>query len=221
MYSLDAPGSVPQPEIDKESLNHQTMTISFDPKLSQRSIFTKSTSPLVCSSSFTLKADDNQVIQFYDESYYERVSQIKGLSTVIGFSCLLLMVIGLVSFCVDGRNSKQMLVAVETAFVVQLTYFSLLGVGQINPLFLSMASGLKFSSGYDFMLGQEGSQTFRELSGIDVGSVGIASNVNVPFMLVLVSMIVGGALLLLDKFKKKSPASESQTQENQNDSFVQ
>ena len=152
LYSPDAPGSVPQPGIDKESLNHQTMAISFDPKLSLRSIFTKSASPLDFSSSFTLKADDNQVIQFYDESYYEKVGQIKGLSMVVGFSCLLLMAIGLVSFCVDGRNSKQMLVAVETAFVVQLTYFSLFGVGQTNPLFLSMASGLKFSSGYDLAL---------------------------------------------------------------------
>jgi hypothetical protein len=36
---------------------------------------------------------------------------------------------------------------------VQLTYFSLLGVGEINTLFMSMAAGLKLSSGYDLSLG--------------------------------------------------------------------
>jgi hypothetical protein len=127
------------------------MAISFDPKLSQRSVFTQNVSPLLFASSFRLKADDNHVIQFYDESYYQKVDQIGFLSMVIGLSCIVLMVIGLVSFCVDGRNSKQMLVAVETSFIVQLAYFSFVGLGEINPMFLSMASGLKYSAGYDLM----------------------------------------------------------------------
>ncbi len=135
------------------------MAISFDPKLSQRSVFTQNVSPLLFASYFRLKADDNQVIQFYDESYYQKVDQIGFLSMVIGLSCIVLMIIGLVSFCVDGRNSKQMLVAVETSFIVQLSYFSLLGVGAMNPMFLSMASGLKYSAGFDVMLDEEGSQT--------------------------------------------------------------
>ncbi len=150
-YSPDAPGSFSQLEISKESLNHQIMALSFNPKLSQRPIFTKSGLPMLFTSSFTLKADNNQVIQFYDESYYQKVDQIGFLSIVIGFSCIVLMIIGLVSFCVDGRNSKQMLVAVETSFIVQLTYFSFLGLGEINPMFLSMASGLKYSAGHDLM----------------------------------------------------------------------
>jgi cysteine-rich repeat protein len=207
LYSPDAPGSVPQPEISKESLNHQTMSLSFDPKMSQRSIFTKNQSPLLFASSFTLKADDNQVIQFYDQSYYQKLGLIELFSMAIGFSCILLIAIGLLSFCVDSRNSKQMLVAVETSFVVQLTYFSLLGLGEINPMFLNMASGLKLSTGYDLMVDEEGSQTFRELSGMGVESAAIASNVNVSLMLVLLCQVVGGVFLLLDKFAKKQPKS--------------
>ena len=205
LYSPDAPGSVPQHEISKESLNQQTMSLSFDPKISQRSIFTKNQSPLLFASSFTLKADDNQVIQFYDQSYYQKLDLIGILSKAIGFSCILLIVIGLASLCVDGRNSKQMLVAVETSFVVQLTYFSLLGLGEINPMFLNMASGLKFSAGYDLMVDEEGMQTFRDLSGMGVGSVSMVSNVNLSFMLVLVCQVVGGGFLLLNKFARKQP----------------
>jgi hypothetical protein len=208
LYSLDAPGEVTQPEIFKESLNQQTMSLSFDPKTSQRSIFTKNQLPLLFASSFTLKADDNQVIQFYDQSYYQKLGLIEILSNAIGFSCILLVVIGLVSFFVDGRNSKQILVAIETSFVVQLTYFALLGLGEINPMFLNMASGLKFSTGYDLMLGDEGSHAFRELSGMGIGSAEMTSNVNLSFMLVLSCQIVGALFLFLDKFVKKQPKSE-------------
>jgi hypothetical protein len=83
----------------------------------------------------------------------------------------------------------------------------LLGLGEINPMFLNMASGLKLSTGYDLMVDEEGSQTFRELSGMGVESAAIASNVNVSLMLVLLCQVVGGVFLLLDKFAKKQPKS--------------
>ena len=105
------------------------MSLAFDPMLSQRTIFTKSAAPLQFTSTFTLKADDNQAIQFYSEDYYQKVGQIKMLSIFVSLCCIILMVIGFVSFCLDGRNSKQMLIALETSFVVQLAYFALLGVG--------------------------------------------------------------------------------------------
>lgn len=57
------------------------------------------------------------------------------------------------------------------------------------------------------MIEEEGSQTLRYLLGIDVGSVEMASNVNLSFILVLILLITGGVLLLLDKFVfgKKKP----------------
>jgi hypothetical protein len=70
-----------------------------------------------------------------------------------------------------------------------------------------MASGLKYSAGYDPIIGDEGSQILRYLLGIDVSSDGMASNVNLSFILVLILIIAGGVLLLLDKFVfgKKKP----------------
>lgn len=89
------------------------------------------------------------------------VGQISFLSVTVSGLCVFLMVIGLVAYCVDGRNSRQMLVALETAFVVQLVYFTLLGIGEVNPLFMAMAKGLKLSSGYDLLMDSNHAHFFR------------------------------------------------------------
>ena len=82
-----------------------------------------------------------------------------------------MLFVGLVAFCIDKRNSRQMLTALELSFVVQLTYFSLLGVGKKNPLLRNLAAGLKFSSGYDLMMGLPGSNIYTDILSIDVESV--------------------------------------------------
>jgi hypothetical protein len=87
------------------------MSLIFDPTLSQRKIFTRSSSPLQFKSEFTLKADDNQVIQYHNADYHKMANQINLLAIVVSILCLILLVIGFVSFCVDGRNSRQMLIA--------------------------------------------------------------------------------------------------------------
>lgn len=105
------------------------MSLTFNPVLSQRKIFTRSTSSLQFNSDFTLKADDNQVIQYYSSDYYTMASQIKFMAFIVSIVCILMVFIGLVSYCIDGRNSKQMLIALEASFIVQLTYFSIIGIG--------------------------------------------------------------------------------------------
>ena len=81
---------------------------------------------------------------------------------------------------------------------------------------MSMAAGLKLSSGYDMMM-SETTHNFRGLMSIGIDSVQMASNVNVSFILVLVCMVVGGILLLVDKFvsnKKKTSVEESQANQD-------
>jgi hypothetical protein len=65
---------------------------------------------------------------------------------------VIMMIGSVLLYFVEKRNSRLMLVALENAFLVQFTYYSISGIGELNPLFLSMAQGLKFSAGYDIIL---------------------------------------------------------------------
>lgn len=140
------------------------------------------------------------MVQYYDDDYYQKVSHIYSLSVFVSLGCLVLLIVGLVSFCVDKRNSRQVMTALEVSFVVQLTYFSLLGVGKKNPLLRNLAAGLKLSSGYDIMMSQHGSNIHSELLSIDIESVSISSNVNISLVIVVMCVMVGGVFLLLGKF---------------------
>lgn len=72
----------------------------------------------------------------------------------IGISIIVWMeiVFGIVLMFVEKRNSRIMLIALENAFITQLTYYSISQIGELNPYFLVMAEGLKYSSGFDVKL---------------------------------------------------------------------
>ena len=57
-------------------------------------------------------------------------------------------VFGLIIF---GSFAGNMLVTMETAALFQLTYLSLLTIGELNPYFYAL-SGLKYSLGYNAVL---------------------------------------------------------------------
>lgn len=78
------------------------------------------------------------------------------------------MVWSVVACVLDGNNSRQVLVAVETAGLVQFTYFSLIGIGEVNQMFVAMGQGLKYSCGFDAMLMDDQRTTERILLGIDI-----------------------------------------------------
>ncbi len=65
-----------------------------------------------------------------------------------------------------------MIIAVETACIVQFTYFSLMSVGSFNPMFISMAEGLKYTSGYDLNLSDMKTK-IKSLMGLNISSVNI------------------------------------------------
>ena len=76
-----------------------------------------------------------------------------GISALVA----IMLVLANLAYCIDGRNSKAILIALETAFVVQLAYFSLMNIGELNPFFVTMAQGLKYSSGVDLSFVEDSS----------------------------------------------------------------
>lgn len=61
------------------------------------------------------------------------------------------MIIGLLTFLmiILGTFAGSMSIILEFSGIVQLSYFSLLEVGELNPLVHAL-SNLKYSSGYNF-----------------------------------------------------------------------
>ena len=130
-----------------------------------------------------------------------------GISALVA----IMIVLANLAYCIDGRNSKAILIALEAAFVVQLTYFSLMNIGKLNPLFITMAQGLKYSSGFDLSLVEKSSPP-RNLLGIGVESSSFADNATISLISVLLCLIIGGAIFLIDKLilSKKGKYEEIQ-----------
>ena len=135
-----------------ESLNHQPTSLKFSPSLSQLKVFAFTQQS---SLSFPLYTDDNHMIQFYPPEYHTLYSTVKFVSMIVGVLMLIILLMSVMSCVVEGNNSRQILLVVETASVVQFTYFSLLGIGELNPLFIALAEGLKLACGFDINLSNQ------------------------------------------------------------------
>lgn len=116
---------------------------------------------------FGLYTDDNHIIQHFSQEYYIHFDIVKLLSLVTSILMMAIVVISLISCVIDGNNSRQILLAIETASVVQYSYYALLGVGELNPFFIAMAEGMKFVNGFDIALGGEKTKN-RVLLGLGI-----------------------------------------------------
>lgn len=121
---------------------------------------------------------------------------------IVGVLMLVILMISVFSCLLEGNNSRQILLSVETASVVQFTYFSLLGIEELNPLFIALAEGLKFSCGFDINLNIR-EQENRILLGVGIQSTNILNNVNTSLILPVVFILVGAILLIIKKVKAK------------------
>lgn len=142
------------------------------------------------------------MIQFYTTEYYSLYSTVKITSMIVGVLMLVILMISVFSCLLEGNNSRQILLSVETASVVQFTYFSLLGIEELNPLFIALAEGLKFSCGFDINLNIR-EQENRILLGVGIQSTNILNNVNTSLILPVVFILVGAILLIIKKVKAK------------------
>ncbi len=112
-------------------------------------------------------------------------------------------------FVLERKNSRQILISVETAFVFQFSYYSLITIGQLNPMFQGLANGLKYSNGYDIILSPNRENNIRSdtpifLLGIGIESVHFSDNVNISLSFVVLCIVVGFVCKLIHKLKIKS-----------------
>ncbi len=103
----------------------------------------------------------------------------------------------------DGNNSRQILMAIETASIVQFVYFSLIGIGELNPLFIALAQGLKLSNGYDLNLSNIMTND-RTLLGLWIDSANISDNVNVSVAAPALFLVIGLLLFIASKIKNRN-----------------
>jgi hypothetical protein len=181
------------------SLNHQQIIVTLNPQVSNRLAFQSSPSS---DNQFTLVSDDNTLIQYFSPTYYQSYSLVKTISMMVSVLVLIILLMSFVACVLDGNNSRQILLVIETAGIVQFTYFSLLGVGELNPLFVAMTEGLKLSCEFDIeLLGKETAE--RVLLGVGIDSTNLMDNVNISLGFVLVFLVVGLVIFVIDKIKKK------------------
>jgi hypothetical protein len=112
------------------------------------------------------------------------------MSQMLGFG-----VFGLILLGIFVGNK---LIPMELAAIFQLTYFMILTVGELNPNFYAL-SGLKYSSGYNFVLTPlKPTAPQRTITGINF-SASILNNSNVSLALILFPIIIGCSLRILAK----------------------
>jgi hypothetical protein len=49
-----------------------------------------------------------------------------------------MVILGVIGNFIEDNNAKQMVITIETVGVIQFVYFSLIGIGSLNPMFVSM-----------------------------------------------------------------------------------
>jgi hypothetical protein len=117
-------------------LQGQTISVQIDPTRAGLSALSRS-SPSTYA--VVVNPDNNQAASFYDDSTYKTANIISTVSTAISAAALV--------FCVLGLISGKM-IGVEMMAVIQISFFSLVSLSQLNPCFAALSS-LKLVNGYN------------------------------------------------------------------------
>lgn len=60
------------------------------------------------------------------------------VSILLSILTLSMVILGVIGNFIEDNNAKQMIITIETVGVIQFAYFSLIGIGSLNPMFVSM-----------------------------------------------------------------------------------
>lgn len=154
--------------------------------------------PISTSINFPLVDENNQILQFYDPSYYAFYDFVKNLATLVSVVCIIGVVFACVTYFIDNRNSRQVLMLIELSQVVQLSYFTIINSTQINPLIIALANGLKLSTGIDITV--VGTTTdIPQFKHLGITSSHFSDNVNISLALPLVLFLIGLLLKLIER----------------------
>jgi hypothetical protein len=174
-----------------QTLEKKEMTLEIDPTASTLRVFSSIDK---YQDSFKIVSENNQLLNYYDTASYRNANTLTKLSEIIGFVCF-----GLILF---GLFVGNMMIPLETASIVQLSYFSLLWIGELNPFYLAL-TGLKYASGFNIALKysnpSQDPSNLKQFIGVGLYS-SMLDNCNVSLVLVLLCLLVGGALKLIVKF---------------------
>ena len=191
------------------------MEITFSPHISRILIFNINsgyyTPPSIVR--FSLNSDQEFLVQYFSPEYLSSCSTIEGFSLFISILTFTMIGIAVIAQFLDGINAKQMIITIETTCIVQFTYFSLLGIGPLNPMFYSMAEGLKYSSGFDINL-SDSKTKIKQLIGMNIQSGNIEGNVNLSVTFPLIFVLVGLVLLIIRSLRTKKAHTIQENYDN-------
>lgn len=104
------------------------VTVEFDPALSGQPLL-GIVAPV--KKNFLVETSDNEATLFYDSETYELAKSIGIFASIIGYSYMVLFVIGLFSV---------KLIGVQSMAVIQISYLSLMTLRAVNPTFKALTA---------------------------------------------------------------------------------
>jgi len=120
------------------NLHGLPLNVTVDPSLSGLPIFSM-TQPIT--TVIPVIPDDNQEAYFYSPEVYKIAGVTGKLATAVSFLSVAMFVLGLIS---------DKMIGVEMMAVIQVSFFSLVSLSQLNPCFSALAS-LWLVNGYNQM----------------------------------------------------------------------
>lgn len=119
-----------------QDLQGQSIDIQVNPAASGIPALSRA---LPSTSSVSIVPDDNKAALFYDDSTYKMADILSKVCTAIAAAAALVCVLGLIS----GK-----MIGVDMMAVVQISFFSLVTLSQLNPCFAALSS-LRLVNGYN------------------------------------------------------------------------
>lgn len=119
------------------------------------------------------------------------------MANIISMICVMISVVSLVFFLIGLISGKM--IGVEMIAVVQISFFSLMSLTDINPCFAALAS-LKYVNGYNNLGGDIINDSFTpgQIRGISLYS-NFTSNFNFTAAIIVIPLIVSLISLILWK----------------------
>jgi hypothetical protein len=180
-------------------IQDQPISITVDPSRTNLLMFSR-TDPTT--TNLVVTPDDNEGAYFYDDKVYAMQGAVEKLATAIAFMSLAFFVVGIIS----GK-----MVGIEMMAVVQISFFSLVTLSQLNPCFAAL-SRLQFANGYNSL--HSGTHLQDKLTPIQPKGIQLfsrfAENFNFTLALVLVPALSALVCFVLSKTALKNNAKLNQ-----------
>lgn len=176
--------------IYNQTLQNQDLTLTLNPMNSGFSVFSSLPQSQI---QLNLQSDNNLLINLYSDEYYSLAKTVHTFAQILGIVCFVMAII--------GTLFGNMMISLETGFIFQMAYFSVLTAGPLNPMFYAL-SGLKYSIGYNMPLFNDSplqeSSFLKNIVGIGMYS-SIVNNVNISLALVVLCLLIGGIIKLVSR----------------------